>query len=111
MFIVDLAPAAARMYDRMAKQALEIESRILERLEPDEVATLLVLLNKVEVCFRDHADRRRASLINAAAEFNRSRASAPPAKRRPAKERMSHANSGARAKWRSSSVSWFLFDT
>ena len=74
MFLVDLTPEAAEMYDDMARHALEIESRILETLEPDDIRQLLLLLDKVESCFRGYADRRRTSLISTAREFSESHA-------------------------------------
>jgi DNA-binding MarR family transcriptional regulator len=63
MFTVDLTPRAARIYDRMAHDALAIEERILERLAPDEARTLLSLLDKVESCFRGEDDLRRKRLM------------------------------------------------
>jgi len=75
MFLVDLTPEAATMYDDMARHALDIESRILEKLEPDEIRQLLSLLDKVESCFRSYADRRRTSLISTAREFSESHSS------------------------------------
>ncbi len=63
MFTVDLTPRAARLYDRMAREALAIEERILAKVEPDQVRTLLALLDKVESCFRSEQDLRRQWLI------------------------------------------------
>jgi DNA-binding MarR family transcriptional regulator len=69
MFTVDLTPRAARIYDRMAAQALEIEEPILAALDQNEVRELLRLLDKVESCFRSPADRRRMVLMRAAQEI------------------------------------------
>jgi DNA-binding MarR family transcriptional regulator len=63
MFTVDLTDQAARVYDRMAAHALEVEAPILTALEPEEVRELLRLLDKVEACFRSPADRRRFLLM------------------------------------------------
>lgn len=68
MFTVDLTPAAARIYDRMAEQALAIEEPILDELDDGEIAELLRLLDKVESCFRSPADRQRMMLTRAAKE-------------------------------------------
>ena len=48
MFTVDLTPRAARIYDRMTAQSLEIEETILATLDQDEVRELLRLIDKVE---------------------------------------------------------------
>jgi DNA-binding MarR family transcriptional regulator len=66
MFTVDLTPAAARIYDRMAAQALAIEEPILDVLGHREIQELLRLLDKVESCFRSPADRQRMILMRAA---------------------------------------------
>jgi DNA-binding MarR family transcriptional regulator len=76
MFTVDLTDRAARLYDRMAAQALEIEAPILTALEPEEVRELLRLLDKVEACFRSPADRKRFLLMQTAREHSDP---APPA--------------------------------
>ena len=68
MFTVDLTPRAARIYDRMTAESLEIEETILATLAQDEVRELLRLLDKVESCFRSPADRRRLMLMHAARE-------------------------------------------
>ncbi|MGZ5805020.1 MAG: MarR family winged helix-turn-helix transcriptional regulator [Xanthobacteraceae bacterium] len=68
MFTVDLTARAARLYDRMAAQALEIEEPVLAALEPEEVRELLRLLDKVESCFRSPADRRRMLLMQSMRE-------------------------------------------
>ncbi len=78
MFTVDLTPRAARIYDRMTAQSLEIEETILATLAQDEVRELLRLLDKVESCFRSPADRRRLMLMQAARESDRE----PPRTRR-----------------------------
>src|SRR6186713_1197314 len=52
MFTVNLTPRAARIYDRMTAESLEIEETILATLAQDEVRELLRLLDKVESCFR-----------------------------------------------------------
>jgi DNA-binding MarR family transcriptional regulator len=67
-FTVDLTPRAARIYDRMTAQALEIEAPILEALDQKEAEELLRLLDKVESCFRSPADKRRMILMRAARE-------------------------------------------
>ena len=69
MFTVDLTPRAAKLYDRMAAQALELEEPILSALDPNEVRELLRLLDKVESCFRSPADKRRMILMRAAQEI------------------------------------------
>jgi DNA-binding MarR family transcriptional regulator len=63
MFTVDLTPAAARIYNRMAAQALALEEPILDQLDDGEIAELLRLLDKVESCFRSPADRKRMILM------------------------------------------------
>lgn len=80
MFTVDLTPRAAKLYDRMAAQALELEDPILETLDQHEVRELLRLLDKVESCFRSPADKRRMILMRAAQEIE-----ASPPKRTPRK--------------------------
>ncbi|HWM48332.1 MAG TPA: MarR family transcriptional regulator [Xanthobacteraceae bacterium] len=65
-FLVDLTPRAARVYDRMAADALAIEERVLTALDEDEVRSLLALLDKVEGCFLSPADQRRVRLMHAA---------------------------------------------
>jgi DNA-binding MarR family transcriptional regulator len=82
MFTVDLTPHAARIYDRMSAQALEIEETILQRLDQDEVRDLLRLLDKVESCFRGPVDRRRQVLLQTAEDSERSRPVKSPAARR-----------------------------
>ncbi|HVG51299.1 MAG TPA: MarR family transcriptional regulator, partial [Xanthobacteraceae bacterium] len=76
MFTVDLTPRAARVYDRMTAQLLELEEPILATLDQNDVRELLRLLDKVEACFRSPADRRRQLLMQAARED----ASATPVK-------------------------------
>jgi DNA-binding MarR family transcriptional regulator len=83
MFTVDLTPRAARIYDRMTAQSLEIEETILATLDQNEVRELLRLFDKVETCFRSPADRRRLTLMAAARESAGPR-SVPPRKRRRA---------------------------
>jgi DNA-binding MarR family transcriptional regulator len=68
MFTVGLTPRAAKIYDRMAAQALELEDPILEALDQHEVRELLRLLDKVEACFRSPADQRRMMLMRATRE-------------------------------------------
>lgn len=77
MFTVDLTPRAARIYDRMTAQALEIEETIIATLDQDEVRDLLRLLDKVEACFRSPADRRRLLLMRDAQEVAETRSAAP----------------------------------
>jgi DNA-binding MarR family transcriptional regulator len=77
MFTVDLTPRAARLYDRMSAQLLEIEERILATLDQDDVRDLLRLLDKVEACFRSPADRRRLMLMRDARENGETRPVAP----------------------------------
>ena len=60
---VDLTDKAARIYDRMAAEALEIEQAILSRLDPGEAQTLLAILAKVEQALRRPADLRRLALL------------------------------------------------
>jgi DNA-binding MarR family transcriptional regulator len=83
MFTVDLTPRAARIYDRMTAQSLEIEETILATLDQNEVRELLRLFDKVETCFRSPADRRRLTLMAAARE-SAGPQSVPPRKRRRA---------------------------
>ena len=64
MFDVGLTAQATRVYDRMAQEALAVEAPILERLNADEIRTLLALLEKVEDGFRNPDDLRRKSLVN-----------------------------------------------
>ncbi len=66
MFIVNLTPAAARIYDRMAKEALAVEAPILDELDDGEIRELLRLLDKVESCFRSPADSQRIILTRTA---------------------------------------------
>ena len=73
MFTVDLTPRAARIYDRMAAQALEIEETILATLDQDEVRELLRLIDKVEACFRSPADRRRLMLMQMSGDLPNAR--------------------------------------
>jgi DNA-binding MarR family transcriptional regulator len=68
-FTVDLTPQAAKIYDRMAAQALEIEEPVLAALEQNEARELLRLLDKVESCFRSPADKRRMLLMRATKEL------------------------------------------
>jgi hypothetical protein len=68
MFTVELTPAAARIYDRMTKQALAIEEPVFEKLDDGEITELLRLLDKVESCFRSPADQQRILLMRAARE-------------------------------------------
>ena len=77
MFTVDLTARAARLYDRMAAQALEIEEPILAALEPEEVRELLRLLDKVESCFRSPADRRRMLLMQSMRDPAEARSGVP----------------------------------
>ena len=81
MFTVDLTPRAAKIYDRMTAQALEIEEPILTALDQTEVQELLRLLDKVESCFRSPADRRRMILMRAAQEIETGTADGAPRKR------------------------------
>lgn len=81
MFTVDLTPRAARIYDRMAAQALEIEEPILAALDQNEVRELLRLLDKVEACFVSPADRRRTILMRAAREIEAGAATSAGRKR------------------------------
>jgi DNA-binding MarR family transcriptional regulator len=83
MFTVELTPAAARKYDRMAKEALAIEEPILDELSGREIQDLLRLLDKVESCFRSPADRQRILLMRAMQE----KAATPSAPRPPGKRR------------------------
>ena len=68
MFDVGLTPNASRVYDCMAREALGVEARILERLNADQIRTLLVLLEKVEDGFRKPDDLHRESLVNTLSE-------------------------------------------
>jgi len=78
MFTVDLTPRAARIYDRMTAQSLEIEETILATLDQNEVHELLRLLDKIEACFRSPADRHRLMLMEAARESGGSSQVEPP---------------------------------
>src|SRR5262249_53460987 len=51
-FMVELTAQAARVYDRMAAEALALQSRILAGLRPKDVRTLVTLLDKVETSLR-----------------------------------------------------------
>lgn len=68
-FMVDLTPHAARVYDRMAADALAIEEQVLTTLTESEVGTLLTLIDKVEAAFRSPADRKRILLMQAARDL------------------------------------------
>jgi DNA-binding MarR family transcriptional regulator len=67
-FVVDLTPRAARVYDRMAADALAVEEQVLTALTEGEVRTLLGLIDKVETCFRGPEDQQRIALMGAARE-------------------------------------------
>jgi len=69
MFTVDLTPRAAKVYDRMAQEALTLEESILTVLDQQEVRELLRLLDKVESCLRSPADLRRIALMQAEREI------------------------------------------
>jgi DNA-binding MarR family transcriptional regulator len=69
MFTVDLTRRAAKVYDRMATEALSLEEYILTRLDQQEVRELLRLLDKIESCFHSPADLRRMALMRAAQEI------------------------------------------
>jgi DNA-binding MarR family transcriptional regulator len=71
MFDVGLTAQATRVYDRMAREALGVEARILERLNAGEIRALLALLEKVEGGFRNPDDLRRKSLVNTLSETGR----------------------------------------
>jgi DNA-binding MarR family transcriptional regulator len=88
MFTVDLTPRAARIYDRMTAQALEIEEPILAALDQNEVRELLRLLDKVEACFVSPADRRRMILMRAAREIEASAAAPAGRKRHTRREKV-----------------------
>lgn len=68
MFDVGLTAQGTRIYDRMAQEALAVEAPILERLNADEIRTLLALLEKVEDGFHNPDDLRRKSLVNKLSE-------------------------------------------
>ena len=70
-FMVDLTAPAARLYDRMAADALDLETRMLRGLRPADVRNLLTLLDGIEASLRSPADQRRLLLMqskSAAAE-------------------------------------------
>ncbi len=70
-FMVDLTAPAARLYDRMAADALDLETRMLRGLRPTDVRNLLTLLDGIEASLRTPADQRRLLLMqskSAAAE-------------------------------------------
>jgi DNA-binding MarR family transcriptional regulator len=62
-FMVQLTAQAERAYDRMAADALALESRILADLRPKDIRTLVTLLDKVETSLRTPTDRRRLRLM------------------------------------------------
>jgi DNA-binding MarR family transcriptional regulator len=76
-FMVDLTPHAARVYDRMAADALAVEEQVLAALTEGEVRTLLGLIDKVETCFRGPADQQRVALMQAARETAEGRRATP----------------------------------
>lgn len=84
MFTVDLTPRAAKVYDRMATEALALEETVLATLDQEEVRELLRLLDKVESCFRSPADLRRMALMRAAQEIEM-RAAPSALRKRPAR--------------------------
>jgi DNA-binding MarR family transcriptional regulator len=65
-FMVDLTAQAQRRYDRMAAEALALETRILTGLRRKDVRTLLTLLDHIEASLRNPVDRRRLRLMRSA---------------------------------------------
>lgn len=65
MFTVDLTGRAARIYDRMAADAVALETGMLEGLKRADVRRLLGLLDTIETSLRNPSDRQRLELIRA----------------------------------------------
>jgi len=78
---VDLTARAAKVYDRMATEALVLEESILTKLDQKEVRELLRLLGKVESCFHSPTDLRRMALMRAAQGIGMRATSSRPHKR------------------------------
>src|SRR5262249_19773359 len=62
-FLVTLTAQAERRYDRMAADAIALETRILIGLRRKDVQKLLALLDHVETGLRDPIDRQRLRLM------------------------------------------------
>ena len=76
-YMVGLTAQAARIYDRMAADALAVEEQVLTMLTEAEVRTLLGLIDKVESCFRSPDDQKRIALMQAARETAEGRRATP----------------------------------
>ena len=62
-FMVDLTARAARTYDRMAADALALETRMLKGWPQKDVRRLLAALDTIETSLREPEDRRRLLLM------------------------------------------------
>ncbi|HWM47455.1 MAG TPA: MarR family winged helix-turn-helix transcriptional regulator [Xanthobacteraceae bacterium] len=99
---VNLTPHGSKVFDKLARQAVEIEKAILAPLSAGEVGVLLALIDKIEMNFRAHGSPRRPVLIatakamsSAMAGARSSGAARPSAKagaRRPRKKAPSRAS-------------------
>jgi DNA-binding MarR family transcriptional regulator len=65
-FMVALTARAARIYDRMAADALALESRMVAGLRRNDVRILLMMLDSIETSLRRPADKRRLWLMQGA---------------------------------------------